>query len=56
VDGEAYQATYAQMPAHVRLGMINVFNVDSYRVGAFATALMSRENAARVQPGYTRYH
>ncbi len=44
------------MPAHVGLGNVDVFDVDSDRVGAFATALMPFENASRVQPGNTRDH
>jgi hypothetical protein len=44
------------VPAHVGLGNVDVFDVDSDRVGAFATALMPFEYASRVQPGNTRDH
>ncbi len=52
----AYQATYTQVATQVRLGKIDVLNVDSHRVGAFAAALMSIEYAARVETGNGRYH
>jgi hypothetical protein len=44
------------MPAHIRVGEVNMLDFHCDRVRVLATTLMPFEHAAWMEPGYRRYH